>query len=326
MLLLRLKIVNRINYFIASSCVLLLISCTSGVKPSNFSAHSDMSMDSLKGNMGLYKKKKYVDFIRPICWDAAVECGFLSNNNAVFNYNQNNDLEEGLGYIFFNTLRYKLSKDTDDYVKELGLWVNNIDDEDNPVDVNNKYPSFICPRPWKYEVRDINKNQEPYGVFYLDSVLMAEYHKFNDHIINNYTNVESNRSPHTKIYYRDKHRNDQNTELNSLSVIVEIDHLLKDNSYLIELPKGLHKLKTSVLDPFILGKTETERLFNRRQYWGFNNDYVAIQDSRSSNTCPCGEVFQPPNGNVIVEHTHDRIWLNNFTNNWMPKMKGANMP
>lgn len=316
MLLLKLKIVNRINYFIASSCVLLLTSCAHGVRNNIFSARDSMDMLSMKDNMGLYKKKRYVDFIRPICWDAAAECGFLSlNNNAVFNYNQNNDLEEGLGYIFFNTLRAKLHGEVQH--TDLDLWGNN---EDHEV----KYDGFRCPKPWKYVVRTING--ENYGVFYLDSVLMGEYHRFNNRIINNYTNVESNRSPHTKIYYRDKRRNDQNAELDSLSVIVEIDHLLKDNSYLIELPKDLHKLKTSVLDPFILGQTETERLFNRGHYWRLNNDYVAIQDGRPQNMCPCGEEFQPPNGNRIVEHTHDRTWLNNFTNNWMPKMKGSNMP
>lgn len=289
--------------------LLLLLGCTSGVKYGvGFSANTDIGMEVVKGNMGQYRAKRYSDCIAEQSWRDATDHGFLSGNNNILNFYQNNDLEEGLSYIFFNTLRAKLRAGVRH--ENLGLWGNQYD--------VMWYNNFKCPKPWKYDVRTINGVE--YGVFYLDCIQMGEYHRIDNSNSRNYDRIKDGLSPHMKVHYIDK-----NTyQPKSTSFVVEIDHLLRDNNYLIELPKTLHNLKTKFLDPFILGRTNTVRSrFTTNQYWKKNKEYIkALDNNDQCDNCLCGGVFQQPVTNRIVNHIHDEPWRAN----WIASMKGTNMP
>lgn len=303
MIFFKLKIYSRIKWFTLYLFLPLITSCTSGVKYEIFSA-KDTCVSSIKANISLYNKNTYFDFISHDLWDDAVKHGFLRNNSALdFNCNQNNELEEGLGYIFFNTLRAKLHGEVDH--TNTALWGNNQDDQ-------VLYNGFRCPKPWKYETRNIKG--KIYGVFYLDCVQMGEYHRFNNSIRNNHDRINSGTAPYMKVYYID-----EDSVPESTSLVLNIDHLLKDNAYLIELPKALHSIKTSVLDPFIIWKTETTRSFGTSEYWKQSKHYLEYDQN---NNCMCGNPFEKPVGNRVVDHIHNELWKID----WIANMKGTNMP
>ncbi|MCT4697393.1 hypothetical protein [Candidatus Cardinium sp. TP] len=303
MFLLKLKADNKLNRFYFLFSLLLLFSCCSGTK-------GTFGFDVLNPNISKMKKSiKNIDVQHSTSvesyWDKTLEKGFLSDKKT-FDPNKNNELELGLGYIFFNTLRAKLSNEKN---------VNHA----NPQIWNNKIKNakgFKCPKPWKYKV--IETNNDPCGIFYLDCVQMGEYF-YDDKSIpfRNFDKIynegkNNGKAPYMKVYYAD---NNQET---SDDFILNIDHLLRDNSYLIELPKILHNLKTDYLDTFIPGPSQTGRSMSASTYWRNREDYLDVRSSYirdnnfDINPCMCRASFQLT-GNIINDHIHNNPWGKDWT-------------
>ncbi|TSJ79776.1 MAG: hypothetical protein NMK33_06535 (plasmid) [Candidatus Cardinium sp.] len=223
-------------------------------------------------------------------WNNAVTKGFLSPTNLEnFDSLENNSLERSLGYIFFNTLRARLSNERGVSHRNLQIWQGGV----------NNVTGFVCPKPWKYEIKRISARE--YGCFYLDCVQMGEYfYDDNGDPIRNYDKIRNQRRvPYMKVCYTDGNREMPN------DFVLNIDHLLQDDTYLVELSKVLHDLKTDYLDPFITFQTQTSRNLPPITYWKNRADYLNVDDN-NIDECKCLGRFLPPTaaGNII-DHTHD---------------------
>ncbi|MGI2299066.1 hypothetical protein ACRRVB_04820 [Candidatus Cardinium hertigii] len=291
---------------------IFFLGCRSGIQYNSFPA-IDTKVEKINNSLNGYRLS-YKDIIAPYLHDAILK-GFLHNspNRQRYNLEANNNLEEGLGYIFFNTLRAKMSVAGLRLYKNLNLWQGRDNDQ-----------GYRCPRPWKYMNREIGGVN--YGVFYLDCVQMGEYYKIDsNNPIRNYDYINNEgknyaKAPYMKVYYN-THTNGNDIEERSSSFKLHIDHLMKDNLYLIELPDKLHQLKTKHLDPFILLREEINRIsVSVNNYWKTREDYISAMDNDFSN-CRCGNQFEPPTNQLIANHQHNHDWKNN----WIAKMNRSNV-
>lgn len=227
----------------------------------------------------------YKDYISDRHWNDASTVGFISNpldNSKIFcDPFSNNNLEKGLGYIFFNTLLYTLEE------KKFS-WINydpnkHVTKLPEYIDENGKI-NIICPLPWKYE--EIHKTKmknekvikdDLLSTFSLLSINIGEYYLEgqNGKPITNFDLIRGSRFPHVTYCYTDSNGTDRKK-----TSPIEVDHLLRNNNYLIELPKCLHSLKTSKLDPFIPYRTRTDRklLVIDNGYWIRKSEYSLIND------------------------------------------------
>ncbi|AXI24632.1 hypothetical protein CE557_848 [Cardinium endosymbiont of Sogatella furcifera] len=308
MFLLKLKVSNKLSWYIFSCFLLLLSACNSRIGYNAFDAISTDS-ERMRHNIAKYQTR-YSNIVEPY-WNNAILKGFLTVGNNQYDPNQNSNMENGLGYIFFNSLRARLNKSVDH--TNLNIW-------------NGAYQNFDCPKPWKYEVRTISGRE--YGVFYLDCVQMGEYFCGVDQIpTRNFDRIynqnrPNGRAPYMKVCYADGNQE------RSRNFVLNIDHLLKDNSYLIELPKVLHDLKTDYLDPFITFRTETDRnVVSASTYWRSRKDYIDMRnDPQGIDQCLCLRPFQPPIAGIINEHIHDNNANNGYwKTNWSSDMMRDNV-
>ncbi|WP_041546385.1 hypothetical protein [Cardinium endosymbiont of Encarsia pergandiella] len=240
----------------------------------------------------------------------ALENRFIHDkDNNPLDIEKNNNLEEGLGYIFMNCLRFKLK-----------VLENECKDVSHYVEWKDK-----CPKPWKYRTQVISNKE--YGVFYLESVQMGEYYPNDkDSIVRNYDIVKNEpkknrKSPYITVYYTDEETDKENKK--RFDVPVEIDHLLRDNSYLIELPACLHKIKSKYLDPFLLYPTQTDRKGLHHNYWNNRKEFLDFKknydNSSSEVRCICGNPFKKPNEDFLEEHNHEDTWGDKWNANMQKK-------
>ncbi|MCT4697363.1 hypothetical protein [Candidatus Cardinium sp. TP] len=294
MFLLKLKVNNKLTWYIFSFSLLLLSACNSRIGYNLFGA-INTDLKSMKKNISDYQTR-YSNLVEPY-WNDVISNGFLTDdgNRNQYDLNQNNNMERGLGYIFFNTLRARLNRSVNH--EDVRLW-------------NGKYTNFRCPRPWKYRADE----GRGFGYFSLDCVQMGEYFYGIDQApVRNFDRIYSGRAPYMRVCYTD------DNEERSRNFVLNIDHLLRDNSYLIELPKVLHDLKTRYLDPFITFRTETNRdIIPTSTYWRSRPDYIeALGNRELLDQCSCLEPFQTPRSEIITEHIHNVPWKTNWGANMM---------
>ncbi|WP_148269065.1 hypothetical protein [Cardinium endosymbiont of Encarsia pergandiella] len=286
----------------------------------------------------------YNDMISQNQWNPVRTYGFarssLSSITKNFNPVVNNNLEAGLGYIFFNTLFFELNEKINRQGNSFKKvqWKNNREKE---TDSNVEY--LVCPRPWKYRVQKVNNID--YKVFYLPSIQMGEYYMMQGVPNRNYNIIDNEghsnqRAPYVTCFMQDGTQEDQ------LPYPVQIDHLLRDNKYLIELPDSLHSRKTRVLDPFIpFSETQTNRkAFSSSDFWrdrpewdNVKKEFKKLRRIRNEEEkerkkrsiednmlkkCDCGNNFDEPRDGIIQDHEHgDR---NDFRTKWEAKLLPIN--
>lgn len=285
--LIRFIIKNSFSHFFVTW--IFFISCTSRSKYSI--GPIDTNINTVQRSLNP-RSVQYENLLEEGFFNNALDHGFLHPGDHRLNIDVNNQLESGLGYIFINTLRLKLDAIRPNHPNR--IYFNSLNKWSNEIGVN----TFICPKPWKYRVQNIRGID--YGVFYLESIQMGEYNNINDNIINNDNIIDQRRSPYVTVY-------DDNQV--QRSILVEVDHLLKDNRYLIELPKRLHKFKTKVLDPSLCYHTQVDRsLFNANEYWRSRREHDQQLPNFNIETCFCGINFEYNEVDEFVQHVHEQNW------------------
>ncbi|MGI2298374.1 hypothetical protein ACRRVB_00915 [Candidatus Cardinium hertigii] len=194
--------------------------------------------------------------------------------------------------------------------QELMPW-KNIGGNDESCKDKSSREKFICPRPWKYVVKTINGCK--CGVFELENIQTGEYFKVPDQPkkLTNYDIVNISKRRKSAPYIMVHHIKNVNKSGTQEAMKVEVDHLMRDNRYIIELPSQIHKIKTMYLDPFIRTVSFTDRnIINSDSYWRSRDEFSKNQKTLD---CKCGsqDSFKP-------RSTHEH--KGNYAKNYEAKM------